>query len=216
MPKSKSPITKAGKVKTDSNPYSTFDIISGKSVENNYSSKQLIQLNGNYATICNIKNANTLASIPLKLFYVSDKEITRTPYKSITFEKQEEIAKSLKINIKGQNIVEIIDHPVLDLLQKVKPGWNGFDLRSVIAQYLGSIGNSYVEIIEEDGVPIELHPLLAENVTIKASSGIDGVVTGYEYCLDKKVINYKPEQIIHFLNYMPGNNMIGRGELELC
>lgn len=221
MKKSKSPklTTKAGKVKTDTsltNPF-TFEIMSGKATTQVYDAEALTNLNGNFASICNVKIANTLASVPLKLYYHNKgKTIKATPYKKLL--DPAPIIKALNIKVASdEEIVEIIEHPVLSLLDEVKPNLNGFDLKSIISQYLGIIGNSYVEIVRDDeGLVTELHPLLSEYVTVYADNGKDGKILRYEYKVGKKVKVYQPEQIIHFVNYMPGNMIIGKGELELC
>ena len=211
--------SKAGRVVVQNQPSNFFQLIQGESPLRFYSPIDLVGLNSGYVGICNTRNAMTTASIPLKLYYKKSagKVIERTSIKSIRRNEQIRIAKGLNLILKqAEEIVEIIEHPYLDLMSQVNPSWNGFDLTQQIQSYLGLIGNAYVEIIS-DGKPVELHPLLSEYITCFATNGRDGRITKYEYALpntDKK--DYKPEQILHFINYQPGSNIVGKGELEMC
>jgi len=207
--------SKAGKVNTGSGI--PFQILTGESPLRSYSPVDLVRLNTNYVSICNGKNASTCASIPLKLYYANPgKEIKRTSYKSLSKREQSRIAKGLRIQ-KAADIVEIDQHPVLDLLSTINPGMNGFDFTQLVMQYLGLIGNCYVRIETVDGTPVALYPLVSEYVTVYADNSRDGGIQKYEYCLpDRKKIIYQPEEILHLKNIAPGNNIIGRGELEQC
>lgn len=199
--------------------------IQGDRSQRDYTAAELIELNTNYVSIALNRNTNTLATIPIHLYFniPGNKKIESTGHKAIT-EKQFKHIKA-KCNFKqlqdvavSKNIVEITEHPVLDLLAKVNDGMNYVDFVEVIQNYLGLIGNSYVKIEkDEDGMPTELNPLRSENVVPVVDPTFYGHFESYKYELPrKKIIKYKPEEIIHFLNYVPGSNLIGRGELEIC
>ena len=212
--------SKAGRVVVNNQPSNFFQVMSGESPLRSYSPVDLVALNNGYVGICNTRNAMTTASIPLKLYYKKSagKVIERTSIKSLKRNEQKRIAKGLNITLKqAEEIVEIEEHPYLDLMSQVNPSWNGFDLTQQIQSYLGLIGNAYVEIISVDSKPVELHPLLSEYVTCFATNGRDGKITKYEYALpNTEKVSYKPEQILHFINYQPGSNIVGKGELEMC
>lgn len=217
---------KAGNVRTgtglgvDFNNNTMFQLITGESVKTVYSSKELINLNKNWVSICNNKNAQTIASIPIKLYYLKpyNKTISRNSFKSINHNKQVELSKKLSIDIKaGNEIIEITEHPLINLLAKINNKMNYSDFVEIIQSYLGLIGNAYVKInFDNEGIPESLEPLLSENVIVYANHTKDGQITKYEYINDDTKIYYKPEEIIHFVNYKAGNCILGRGELEEC
>lgn len=197
-----------------------FNIICGESAIRQYSSIDLVALNTNYVSICNKLNAHTCASIPLKLYYVNNgKPIEKTPHRKLGKVMQKNIAKSLNIRLKTTNeIVEVEEHPFIDLMDRINEGTNGFDFTSLNQQYLGLIGNSYVRIeVDTKGKPIALYPLLGEYMVVIADNAKDGKISRYEYKLpNTNMVSYKPEEILHFKNVAPGSNILGRAELEEC
>ena len=211
--------SKAGRVQAGNtgNAYNMFQIMTGDSPLRSYTPIDLVALNTNYVSVCNGKNASTCASIPLKLYYANPgKEIERTSYKTIPKRIQAGIAKGLRIQ-KEVEIVEIDEHPYLDLMTNINPGMNGWDFRNLCMSYLGLIGNCYVRIEIDGTKPKALYPLVSEYVTVYASGSKDGVIQKYVYELPgEKKIGYKPEEILHLKNFAPGNNILGRGELEQC
>lgn len=218
-------LQKSGYVKIDNSNNSSqyasfFNIIYGDKTVKSYSSQELVALNTNYVSICNKKNAVTCASIPLKLYYINKgKKIERTHFKNISKKHALKLAKQWRIQLKAnENIVEIEDHPYLDLMNNVNTEMNSFDFTALNQMYLGLIGNAYVRIeFDKENKPINLYPLLGEYITCFASNGKDGVISKYEYALPgENKVTYKADEILHFKNYAPGSNIVGRGELEEC
>ena len=210
-------LSNAGRVVVNNQPSNMFQIMQGESALRSYSPIDLVALNTNYVSICNGKNSSTCASIPLKLYYANPgKRIERTSYKSISKREQDRIAKGLRIQ-KAVEIVEIDEHPYLDLMANINPVMNGWDFTQLVMSYLGLIGNAYVRIEIVDGKPVALYPLVSEYVTVYASGTKDGTIQKYEYCLpNQEKKTFKPEEILHLKNIAPGNNILGRGELEQC
>jgi HK97 family phage portal protein len=161
------------------------------------SPKELMAFNTHWVYTCNTKNAGTCSSIPLKLFYQN--------------KNGSEILNSAKVTGKD-DVVEILDHPFLDLIKNVNPNMNWTDLTSLIFGYMGLIGNSYVRIEKDaNGKPVALYPLLSENVILKMNDA-NGQVLFYKY-FDA---TFKPEEIIKFSNLQPSSLVNGKGELEAC
>ena len=208
--------TKAGSV--NNSQQQIFNIITGEQCNNNLTSEQLVKLNKGWVAVCNNKIANTCASIPLKLYYKnsSGKNITRTAHKALNKKELQRISKALKIN-KSVDIVEIDEHPFIDLMDNINDGMNYGDFCKNVFSYMGLIGNSYVRVEKDGGMlPIALYPLVSEYVSVFADNAIDGKITRYEYRIDNMVYSYSPDEIIHFKNLQPSNNILGRGELEGC
>ena len=181
--------------------YNNIQLITGAQLtdSSNLTPKELMSFNTHWVYLCNNKNAGTCSSIPFKLFYQN---------------KSGKKVVNGSAPVKGRNdIVEIIDHPFLDLMKQVNPYMNWTDLASLIFGYMGLIGNSYVRIEKDaSSKPVALYPLLAENVTLKLNEA-NGEVVSYKY-FDKTV--YTPEEIIKFSNLNPGSLVNGKGDLEAC
>lgn len=198
-----------------------IQILTGNTLVNNFSSVELVKLNKGWAGICNSKNATTCSSIPIKLYYKKsgDVDIYKTQYKKLNRNISQNIAKSLNIKLlRNEEIVEIEEHPFLDLMENINSTMNYTDFMILVQEYLGIMGNSYVEIIKDkEGLPVELKVLLGEYVEVFATGDKDGTITRYEYSPDSKhKVNYSSENILQFANYIPGNNLVGKGELENC
>lgn len=177
----------------------SFELITGTQLKSvaNLTPKELIQYNTNYVEIANNKNATTCATLPLKLYY-------QTNGKRVVNDS---------IPVKGKNnVVEILNHPFLDLIKNVNEDMNYTDLASLTFGYLGLIGNMYW-YVEKDGkgMPINIYPLLSEHVTLKLNES-NGKIMAYKY-FDKV---FPTEDIIQFSNYQPGSLISGKGELEAC
>jgi len=196
------------------NQYSPYQIISGDNYRALvYTPVSLVRENNHWVSICNNKNANIIATTPLKLYYKKSKsKKLLTPHKQL---KSIDLKKlTIKTN-EDQDLVEIVSHPFLDLMNKVNDTMNYTDLISLVQQYLGLIGNAYVRIEKDDsGIPVALYPLLSEYVTIMLD--VNGNIESYKYCYNGKDTIYSIDEIIHFNNYQVGSIVSGRGELESC
>ena len=201
---------------TQTNPFLTFQ---SKQHQEDHSPQNLVKMNTGWVSVCNGKNSATCASIPLKLYYKNstgkDPQITR--FKHIDKKLIKNICKSANLELKQkETIEEILDHPLLKLFESINDTMNYYDWCELNFEYLGLIGNSYNEIVYKDNIPISLSPLLSEYVVPVANGKIQGDISGYLYKPENKEYKFKPEQILHFAQYAPGNTLIGRGDLETC
>lgn len=207
-----------GNVIDSTAPFSNFLIGNSTPYNYNFSAKELVAKNTGWVYTCNNKNAITIASIPLKLYFLNknNKKIERTAHRAFKGDSRK-LLNQLGIR-KDYQVVEIEQHPLLDLLNTINDTMNYKDFCEFVHSYLGLIGNAYVEIIKDSsGKPIELHPLISENVNVYATDGKDGKITKYIYDLGEgKKKTYAPDQILHLVNYQPSNCIVGRGELESC
>lgn len=213
---------KAGIVSTTENSIvsNPFNIYSGCPYEQDNSPVNLVKLNTGWVATCNSKNANTCASIPLKLYYKNStgKKPQVTKFRTLDEKTVKGICKSANIQLKQEeHVEEIIEHPLLKLFESINPVMNYYDWCTLNFQYLGLIGNSYNEVVYENNIPTMLNPLLSEYVIPVATGKTQGTITKYIYKpeMNKEII-YQPEQILHFAQYAPGNTLIGRGNLENC
>ena len=187
-------------------------VLTGEAITTKYTPKELVQLHKNWVYAANNKIASTMSTIPIKLYYKG--KPTKTPHKELSTKRLSSIQKAIKKEVK---IVEITEHPILDLFKNINDNMNYTDMVMQVTQYLGILGTAFVRIERKDNQIIALHPLLSEYVTPLATNSKDGKITAYEYNIDdKSKVTYSAEDIIQFTNFIPGNNIIGTGELELC
>lgn len=186
-------LTKSANIESNNLPYAL--ITNPQSELKEYLPKELIQYNLHWVYICNNKNANTCASIPLKLYYEN-----KTGKKVVNNSQP----------VKGKvDVVEILEHPILDIIKNVNPTMNYTDLASLTFSYLGLLGNSFWYIEKNGKNVVAIHPWKSEDVTIKMND-INGEITSYKY--HEKT--YSPDDVIQFSNYNPGSLVQGKGELE--
>jgi len=191
--------TKSANIQQSSTPIQPYQLISNNYSITCHTPRTLVAQNNHWVNVCVNKTSNIIATIEPKLYYQN---------------------KSGKKVLNGKQIkddlVEIIDHPILNILKKVNPSLNYTDFISLIQQYLQLIGNAYVYLKKNNNNLVELYPLLAEYVTIILDT--QGQISKYKYenPYTNKEIIYGKDEIIHFSNYQAGNLISGRGELEGC
>ena len=193
----------------------------------------LMGLNKGYVYTCNKINAQTVASVPLKLYanqkgtqlgkWVETAKVSHKQFKNIK-ETQFKYA-----NVKENDIVEIVSHPFLDLINTVSISLDNFTLFEVTEQYLGLIGNCYWYVKkDESGLPIEIEVLPSEFVNVMLDK--DSNIVGYRYQVQGMGIfkEYKIDEIVHFKNpvagtfkrnniaMFPKTSIYGLGHLEAC
>ena len=209
MPKGVYPRKKA--VTGNLNPFSAMQMITGMVDSPKYTAKDLLRFNKAWVYIANNKNANSIATIPLKLFYQNKTSKKIKMYNTIPVKQP--LLKCLPVT-KQFEVVEIEDHPFLDLMSNINTKMNYIDFQVIVQTYLGLVGNSFVEIIKEGSKIVQLNPLYSEWISIVTDKS--GVVTSYQYDDGTNKKSYPVDSIVHFANYQAGNMLYGVGELEAC
>lgn len=207
--------------KAFSNNNNQFQLLLGDSSVKTYTPKELLQYNFGWVYTCNNRNATTLSTIPFKLYYKSNgAPLKWYKHKKLDKKSIQLLEKDCKKSL--ANIIEIEEHPAIKLLLNPNPRMNYTDMSGLVQSYLGLIGNAYIYIERgKDGSPKALYPLLSENVTaiVEPNAIGYGEVKSYKYTFDnvnktRTETTIPAKDIIHFINYQPGNTLYGRGELE--
>jgi HK97 family phage portal protein len=112
---------------------------------------------------------------------------------------------------KAAQIEEVLDHPLLTLLQKVNPVHNSFDLWELTTLYLEVHGSAYWYLNLDPllGVPTEIWPLPAQNMTPRRKPDSRNLIDYYEYRNGTADQRFRPEEIIHFRYPDPRNPYTG-------
>ncbi len=179
---------------------------------------QLIQKYTSWVYACANKNAVAVAQIPLRLY--GKKRSTGTKFRvatrPVSREKKDWLFKQPQLITKladAVDVEEITEHPFLDLLSKVNPFMNGFELSEYWTLYQELTGNSYTLIVKNGlGTPQELWVLQPQQMKIVPDK--QSFIKGYLYGRNRaKAIAFEPDEIIHMKYANPQNMFYGMGPL---
>lgn len=176
--------------------------------------------------ICSSINGSAVASATLRLYAVTspgDKKDFLHPYIQkgsgfLNYIKSESSVKSLSKIKQAQDVVEIIDHPLLNLLQNINPNNNNFETFETTSIYLDLVGNSYWYIVRDSmGLPVNIWLLKSQNVRIVR--GKDNLIKAYLYNPNGPIYNdssagdqiFNPNEIVHFKTPNPNSIYYGKG-----
>ena len=195
---------------------------------NSRDEKQVLKQFKSWLFTCATINGSSVASVPLHLYAVTD---SKGEEKSFLHKYKDVSQKQLKYlqggkNLKAmsklrraENVVEIVDHPLLDLLENVNNYNNHFESIELSQIYLDMIGNAYWYVIKDElGVPREIWVLPSQFMTVVADRDpkkfIKGYLFGEKTIEDKNLVKFLPEEIIHFKNPNPNSQFYGKGSAQ--
>jgi HK97 family phage portal protein len=198
---------------------SLWQLLMGSGSDKVYSPKELLKYNFGWVAACLNKNAQTLSSIPIRLYYKKENGQSLKASKHKILKKEIQLAVKTSSKKSFTELVEITEHQVLDLIERPNSRMNWTDFVILNETYLGLIGNSYIYMEKEGDKITGLYPLLSENVSIKVKENAWGYGDIQNYLYSKDGVeshSFPPEAIIHMLNSSPGSVLYGKGELEQC
>lgn len=150
---------------------------------------------------CAMVNATACGSVSIQLFAKTRKgdKAPRVRTAPINTSVRKHLATSphgrrwLK---SAENVDEVLEHPILDLLEMANDEMDGFALLELTYLYLDMVGKAYWHVQRDKltGIPAALWPLPSHLVRVVRNK--DGSLSHYEYGADKKRI--KPEDVIVF------------------
>ena len=164
-------------------------------------------------------NARSIASQPLKLYakaetrgYKSTKRISKNTERYLKGDSSLRPCKSVLAHTGHQgNIVEIYDHPVLELLNKVSPFIDGYQFTVLRKIMLQATGNEYLHpIIGPEGYPIELHVLPSQMIKINPVRD-ERIIESYTYGNPPNQVEFAPDEVLHNKTPSPTDPLYGVG-----
>ena len=179
--------------------------------------RQLIAAYTSWTYICASKNSNAVASAPMRLYVGKQSKSTKILVKTAKLDRKQEDRIRKQGNLipyhrKAVELEEVLDHPFLEMIKKVNPIINRFDLWDATQLWLELTGNAFWYIYKDKlGVPQELWPLPPQYMKIVASR--EKIVAGYVYQRSAEKIPFANEEIIHFKFYSPTGSLYGTGPL---
>ena len=200
------------------------------------SPQALINMDTGYVYVCNRVNSSAVGACRYRLYTAVGGNAVRKSLPnwipSIKADKNQSdwVKKSIPQAYQTGNseIVEIVDHPVLDLLRRPSDKVDGFSLFELTEQYLGIIGNAYWQIVSKGGKPIAIEILPGEFVMVKLNT--DNKIIGYREQINGTgwTKDFDSDEIMHFKQPAPGafrrigtnidapTGIYGMGHLEGC
>lgn len=139
-----------------------------------------------YVAICARLNANTTAGVRVRLYRKGSagkrsRSLDRDARKRLHDDRQVGCKAATYADKGGDDIVEVMDHPALDLLNNPSPRMSGTAYWSGQERYLEVAGNSYDHVWHEGGRPW-LYRMMAQHTTVQPND--QEFVTGYWYGRD--------------------------------
>ncbi len=112
---------------------------------------------------------------------------------------------------------ELDAHPLLDLLARPNPAQTGREFLEAVYAGLQIAGNAYIEAVNLDGVPRELHALRADRV--KVVPGPNGWPSAYAYSAGGSQTEIGPEAsgfmpVMHLKLFHPADDHYGLSPIE--
>ena len=172
-----------------------------------------------YAAV--MMNARSIAAQPLRLYASVEARGTKQfPTKSVSKSVQRYLkgdgsmrpAKSAMLGSNtGGDVVEIYDHPILDLLNKVSPFYDGYNFNILRKTFLQVTGNEYLHpIMGPMGYPVEIWVMPSQYVKIKPTRD-ERLIEGYEYGQQPNNAFFEPDEVLHNRVPDPNDPLYGRG-----
>lgn len=154
------------------------------------------------AFACARINANAVSATPLKVYVQTNARQLRPRCLTRRLSRGEQKALRGRAGLehrlaKAMEIEEVLDHPLIDLLDRVNPFMNRVSLMQLTDLYQEILGNAYwLVVVDALGVPTELWPLLPQHMRLKRSKTT--VIDHYLYGQGPTPQRYEPEEMIHF------------------
>lgn len=166
--------------------------------------------------ICTKLNAQSVASIPLRLYVTKQSKTLK--YKTISTKAVDRnTLKFLASNTgldryfrKSEEIEEVTDHPFLDLMDSVNPYNNKRDLLELTSTFLDLTGESYWFLLPlKFGLPSQIYVISSQYMEPKFGKSLDKAIEAYVYKRGATELEIAPESIICFTYPNPNNIFTG-------
>lgn len=208
----------AQKAALGTSTYTTTDMALRPKVTISNTPADLMSLNIGWTAACLLKRSSYITTVPVHAYARMPSGASKSlhvAHKRIPQKNAQIICKAAGKPIAGQEIVELPDHPVLDLLSKPDPDFSWGQWISVLADYLAILGNAYFLIERKGGKVVGLRPLLSEWMYLDMDQM--GRITKYRYfpaAQMTKAMEIDVKDILHLKNNAAGSLSFGRGLLE--
>lgn len=180
-----------------------------------YTDSNSVNMYRSWIYVASTYNAKNVADSELRLY--TNKGVPVSTSKNVNKSKSEKLFKyDRKFNL--ENSKEVLNHPVLDLLDKPNEEDNLYSFLYKLDLFLELTGDAYV-LIEKNtiGKPYALYVLFSQFVSIQ-TDGLNKIIRyNYGVAKDGKYqYSFAPDEIIHFKFFNPADLLYGISPLEAC
>ncbi len=166
------------------------------------------------------RNSSTASRVPLRLYArkPSGKQKARFPTRIVKGHELEYMrhkSSVAKMIANTEEVVEVLDHPLLTLLNNVNQFANAFDLLMHCFGSLDATGNGYWQKVRKGGLntpPTEIWPRAPHQIKILPDP--KKFIKGFEFGSGAQKIVVRPEDMVHFKYVSLKDNIAGVGPLE--
>lgn len=175
---------------------------------------ELIRQYRSWTYACCNRNATAVASVPLKLYYAKKSRSTRTLFPTRTvgksmrrsLESRQHMAKALSQAIE---VVEITEHPLLDLMRWVNEGWTWHDALELTSTYIDLCGMAFWALDLFKGQPRAFQVLPSQYTWPQWTR--EGQIVRYVFGFMPNQASFTPEEVIYFRQPSPIHQILGYG-----
>ena len=207
----------------------TFFSISGPTKQDPVSPQNIMQQLKSWIYTCSNINAAAVGSQDLHLYAtVEEGQNNKFLHKHIPVShsrweniKKNSSLKSMARVKQAENVVEIVDHPLITLLQNMNKFNNNYESFELTSIYLDMIGDAYWYIKKDEyGMPEEIWVLQGQYMKIVPAKRV--FLKGYLYGVpdlnsidqSKGLIKFNKDEIIHFKTPNPNSMYYGLGAAQ--
>lgn len=173
---------------------------------------------------CVSLRADATAGAKIQLYQVGGKVPRKTEARSVPKRTRQMLAKRASLQPwtrkarteAMEDMVEILDHPLLDLLKKVNPYHNQFEFFEALSIYLDLLGKCHVYMATDTtlGRVVELWPLPPNKIRPVYSR--ETLVDHWLYKPGFEDIRYETDEIMWMRLFSPLDMLEGWGPLKAC
>ena len=193
----------------------------GKPLFKHYEFEKQLDSNIKWVYRCTQVIADAASSVPFRLYAVETKanpvrlfntRVIKGDEKDKLIAERKQIGRIVRKEVGPNELVEVIDHTLLDLLDQVNPHMNGADLTVLRWKAELLTGNAYwLKVKNGVGATERLWPLNPAQMGIIPSA--TEFISGYEYKIGSKKIRFDEDEIIHFKDPTPNDPFFGMAPL---
>lgn len=164
---------------------------------------------------CASKNANAVAQSTLRLYAVTrpgDRAV-RAPHRRISEKRMSHVAAKAPRRLAGGDVVEIVDHPFLDLLSTISGEADEYETWETTELHMELAGDAYWHVPRGPlGIPSSIRVLRPDLVRIVPAD--DGSVRGYLFGRRPSQVALMPDEVVHFRMPSPADPYYGCSPLQ--
>lgn len=167
--------------------------------------------------VCANKNAVTVSKHMLGLY--AAKPIGNTakilaPHKTLSFDQKKHLKsitqiKNLTSVRKSDEIIEVVEHPFLEILNRANPFMSGTELIEMTVLFLELTGNAYWYIVRDKQFGIPIQVWVVPSQFMKVVPGKDTLLAGYVYKEHMNEVPFEVDEIVHFKYPNPNDFFYG-------